>query len=142
MTRDGFTALVMGYTGKRAAEFKEAYIRRFNEMEDTLKALVSARNEFPLLTENIRLLKDDPKPYHYSNECDMINRIAIGMTAKQFREANGIPKNESIRPYLTDEQLHWIDVLQKVDVGLLCAFPDFEQRKRTLEWYKAKHNHS
>ena len=33
MTRDGFTALVMGFTGKKAARFKEFYIKRFNEME-------------------------------------------------------------------------------------------------------------
>jgi len=33
MTKDGFTFLVMGFTGSAAAEFKEAYIERFNEME-------------------------------------------------------------------------------------------------------------
>ncbi len=32
MTKDGFTFLVMGYTGTKAAQFKEAYINRFNEM--------------------------------------------------------------------------------------------------------------
>jgi Rha family phage regulatory protein len=37
MTRDGFTLLVMGYTGKSAMAFKVAYIQRFNEMEETLK---------------------------------------------------------------------------------------------------------
>ena len=31
MTRDGFTALVMGFTGKKANQFKEKYIKRFNE---------------------------------------------------------------------------------------------------------------
>ena len=33
ITRDGFVYLVMGFTGKRAAQFKEAYIEAFNEME-------------------------------------------------------------------------------------------------------------
>ena len=37
MTKDGFTFLVMGYTGKKAAAFKEAYIKRFNEMEAELR---------------------------------------------------------------------------------------------------------
>ncbi|WP_455758865.1 Rha family transcriptional regulator [Phocaeicola coprocola] len=37
MTRDGFTYLAMGFTGKIAAQFKEAYIKAFNEMEDTLR---------------------------------------------------------------------------------------------------------
>lgn len=37
MTKDGFTFLVMGYRGKKAAEFKEDYIKAFNLMENTLK---------------------------------------------------------------------------------------------------------
>lgn len=36
MTRDGFTILVMGYTGDLAMKFKEAYIRQFNAMESAL----------------------------------------------------------------------------------------------------------
>jgi hypothetical protein len=60
------------------------------------------------------------------------------MTAKQFRLANGIEKGKSIRPYLSDEQITMLDTLQKVDVGLLLAVPDYQQRKRYLEWYKTK----
>ncbi len=138
MTRDGFTILVMGYTGAKAMRFKELYIKRFNEMEQFIKTLVSARQEFPLLTENIKLLHENPKPYHFSNECDMLNRIVLGMTAKQFRLTNGIEKGKSIRPYLTKEQINMLETLQKVDVGLLVAFPSYEERKRHLEWYKAK----
>lgn len=138
MTRDGFTMLVMGYSGKKAMKFKELYIRRFNEMEEFITSLVAARKEFPLLTENIKLLHENPKPYHFSNECDMLNRIVIGMSAKQFRTANGIEKGKSIRPYLTNEQIYMLETLQKVDVGLLVAVPDYQQRKRYLEWYKMK----
>lgn len=36
MTKDGFVFLVMGFTGKKAAQFKEAYIKAFNEMEKAL----------------------------------------------------------------------------------------------------------
>lgn len=138
MTRDGFTMLVMGYTGQKAMKFKELYIKRFNEMEQFIKTLVSARKEFPLLTDNIKLLHENPKPYHFSNECDMINRIVTGMSAKQFRLANGIEKGKSIRPYLSDEQILMLETLQKVDVGLLVAFRNYEDRKRHLEWYKLK----
>lgn len=38
MTRDGFTILIMGYTGPKAMEFKVRYIQQFNAMEETLKA--------------------------------------------------------------------------------------------------------
>ena len=36
LTRDGFTFLCMGFTGKEAAKWKEAYINAFNEMERAL----------------------------------------------------------------------------------------------------------
>lgn len=36
MTKDGFVFLVMGFTGKKAAAFKEAYIAEFNRMEAML----------------------------------------------------------------------------------------------------------
>ena len=138
MTRDGFTMLVMGYTGAKAMRFKELYIKRFNEMERFIKTLVMARKDYPLLTENVKLLHENPKPYHFSNECDMINRIVLGMSAKQFRTIHNIEKGTSIRPYLTEQQIEWIEQLQKVDVGLLVSVPDLEQRKRYLEWYKMK----
>lgn len=138
MTRDGFTFLVMGYRGKKAARFKEAYIKRFNRMESFIQTLVEARNDFPELTENIKILHDNPKPYHFSNECDLINRLVTGMSAKQFREAHGLEKRTTIRPYLTDEQIWLMNSLQKADIGLLISTPIYEERKRQLEWYKVK----
>lgn len=136
MTRDGFTFLVMGYRGKKAAAFKEAYIERFNQMESFIKTLVSARDEFPMLTQNIKLLHEHPKAHHFKNECDMLNQVALGMTAKQFRVINGIEKGHSIRPHLNEQQISLLDTLQKVDIGLLVAVPDYKQRKRHLEWYR------
>lgn len=138
MTRDGFVFLVMGYRGKKAAQFKELYIKRFNEMEKFIKTLVETRRDYPLLTENIKLLHENPRPYHFSNECDMINRLVVGMTAKQFRQKHGLKKGESIRPYLTDEQIKLMNTLQKVDIGLMVSEPNYEARKRHLEWYKTK----
>lgn len=37
MNRDGFTLLAMGFTGKKALQFKLRYIQAFNEMEQELK---------------------------------------------------------------------------------------------------------
>ena len=39
ITRDGFTILAMGFTGKRAMQFKIDYIEVFNEMEKALTGL-------------------------------------------------------------------------------------------------------
>ena len=36
VTRDGFSFLGMGFTGKSAAKWKESYIKAFNSMEDHL----------------------------------------------------------------------------------------------------------
>lgn len=138
MTRDGFVFLAMGFTGKKAAQFKEAYIKQFNQMESFIRTVVAARTQFPLLTANIKLIHDEPRPYHFSNECDMLNRLVIGMTAKKFRELHGIEKADSIRPYLTPLQIEQLETLQKVDIGLLISVPDYEQRKRHLEWYLMK----
>lgn len=39
MNRDGFTLLAMGFTGKKAMNFKLEYIQLFNKMEQSLKHL-------------------------------------------------------------------------------------------------------
>lgn len=41
MTKDGFVFLVMGFTGKKAAAFKEAYISEFNRIEAQLHNSIS-----------------------------------------------------------------------------------------------------
>ena len=38
MTKDGFSFLVMGYTGEKAGEFKERFINEFNRRESMLKS--------------------------------------------------------------------------------------------------------
>jgi len=132
MTREGFSMLVMGYTTPEAMMLKEMYVKRFIEMEKVIADLVSARIQFPKLTAQIKRIHENPKPYHYSNECDMINKLVTGMTAKQFREARGIPKGESIRPHLTAEQIAEMDELQNIDIGLLVAVNEYETRKQLL----------
>lgn len=139
LTRDGFTMLVMGYTGKKAMKFKELYNKRFNEMKATIKHLVNLRMEYPLLTENITLLHETPKPRYYINEANMLNKIVTGMNAKEYKLKHGIPLEESsIRPFLSEEERKQLDVLQRVDTGLLLSVPDYQERKQKLEWYYMK----
>ena len=56
ITRDGFTFLAMGFTGKIAAKFKEAYINAFNEMERKLAGITVREDE---IINIIRELCDD-----------------------------------------------------------------------------------
>ena len=64
-----------------------------------------------------------------------LNSIVLGMTAKKFKEVKGIEKVPSIRPYLTLEEIKAIEGLQRVDIGLIIAIPDYQERKRILQDY-------
>lgn len=48
MTKDGFMFLVMGFTGAEAAKRKEAYIKRFNEMEAALHQPAPVEETIPV----------------------------------------------------------------------------------------------
>lgn len=67
MTRDGFTFLAMGFTGKVAAKFKEAYINAFNEMEEMLRKQETTRyaeklfrKEVDAFARKMKSLKGNP----------------------------------------------------------------------------------
>ncbi len=47
LTKDGFTLLVMEYTTGDAMDFKLAYMRKYNEMENYIKNLNSCRIGYP-----------------------------------------------------------------------------------------------
>ncbi len=53
MTRDGFTLLAMGFTGKKAMEWKVKFIEAFNRMEAALKQNAAV----PSLTQDRAALK-------------------------------------------------------------------------------------
>lgn len=133
LTRDGFSYIAMGFTGKRAAQFKEAYINAFNQMESFIRNLLDAKADFPEFTDAIMQAHDEPKHYHFSNELDMINRIVTGMSAKQYREQYGIEHGKSIRPFLPPYHMEAVMSLQRIDIGLIYSIPDFQQRKLILE---------
>ena len=80
MTRDGFVFLAMGYTGKRAARFKEAYINRFNEMEKQLNEEMRALLAPPQLPE--------PKPSPSPERKEKVKRY---YTPEEAAEALGYP---------------------------------------------------
>lgn len=101
LTKDGFAYTVMGYTGKKAALFKIAYIDRFNKMEEFIKSLYTTKMEFPFFTEAVMEHHAEPKYYHFSNEINMIYRIVLGCTAKEYKIAHNINDKESLRPYLS-----------------------------------------
>lgn len=54
LTRDGFTLLAMGFTGKKALDWKLKYIEAFNKMEAVIKKPMSAMQLMELQFEAIK----------------------------------------------------------------------------------------
>lgn len=95
ITKDGFAFLVFGFSGTKAAEFKEAYIEAFNTMESALKrnsetaeAIVSALT--PVIRENERLRLQYEFARHF---------LPNGKPGEL--NENGQPKNQYRRGYYT-----------------------------------------
>lgn len=55
MNRDGFTLLVMGFTGRKAMQFKINYMNAFNEME---KRIQEPKTEIQILQRAVNALSD------------------------------------------------------------------------------------
>ena len=72
ITRDGFTFLAMGFTGKIAAKFKEAYINAFNEMENKLRGITVKEEE---IISYLRSLCEDMDSRLKGNEKQLQERF-------------------------------------------------------------------
>ena len=118
--------------------FKQELVHQFYEMRAFISALVSAKEGFSVLTENIRLIHDDPKPYHFSTEADMLNRLVLGVSAKQFREEHGLDKKANIRQHFAPDQLALLNELQNFDTELIKTTHDYKLRKELLQDYRDK----
>ena len=104
VTRDGFTLLAMGFTGKAAMQFKVAYIEAFNAMERTIKE--SAISELPtpevlmatLCTEMERRIKAEAERDEYRSNLQRIT-LASGLDYGAISETTGLPKDIVIPTY-------------------------------------------
>jgi Rha family phage regulatory protein len=56
MNRDGFTLLAMGFTGKKAMQFKLEYIKAFNKMEAIIKEQTKPKSQAEMLLEQCKLM--------------------------------------------------------------------------------------
>ncbi|MGJ0125931.1 Rha family transcriptional regulator [Pantoea sp. RHCKP32] len=121
--------------------FKKRLVAEFFKMRSTLAAQRmdrnSARLEYRPMTDAIKHEREAQgkqiAPHHFSNEADLINRLALGMTAAKFRVYHEIGKKEAIRDYLTPEQIHCITELQRANTVFISMGWDFEQRKEVLK---------
>ena len=75
----------------------------------------TSKDEYLPMTNAIADAHDEIKPYHFSNEADLINRIVLGCTASKYRQFHDIPKTDAIRDYLNQAELDCIVSLQRAN---------------------------
>lgn len=138
ITKMGCDFIAHKMTGVKGTAFTALYIKKFYEMEDKLKLELQTKEDFKEMTDAIKQVKENPKPYNFTNEINMINKIALGCTSKQFKLENDISQNDKIRKYLSYEQLQLIDALQKINAALILIGMKYSDRKIKLQNYRLK----
>ena len=146
LTRDGFSLIVMGFTGSRAFEWKLKYIEAFNEMEAELKRLYAERQKWEIerakgvmirhiLTDTIKMkIADSPhKRFAYPNYTKLIYRAIFGKPLKELEQEYGVKPKESIRDYLNAEQLREVESVEMLVSGLINVGMGYEEIKAFLE---------
>ena len=137
MDRRGFSYLILGFTGKKANQFKLDYIDQFDQMEqylrDTLDSRSGSLGMCRLLEETRAAIGKETKAHHYINEHNLIYGVAFGHNAKHLREALGLEDGHSITEALNDDQIKEVSALRHYDAQLMTIGLDYDQRKQKLE---------
>ena len=135
MTRDGFTLLVMGYTGEKAIRFKEGYIRQFNEMEKALIGKIKEREKGiavrQALTKAIQQSNENERMHGhaYSAYTNCIYKTLFGKDANGLREQLGVSRKDNVRDALTEEELRKVQSMENLVSGLVDFGWDYTRVK-------------
>lgn len=95
ITRDGFAFLCMGFTGARAAQWKERYINTFNRMAEKL----SARPE-PVPTPPPALVAQAPTGEDLARALRVAGEVAAQVQAEVFRQITEGGANHRLQRWL------------------------------------------
>lgn len=146
ITRDGFSLLAMGFTGERALKWKLDYIKAFNEMECELQRIYKERHQWEIerakgivirhiLTDTIKMkVADSPnKKFAYPNYTKLIYKILFGLNMDELRKQYNVKNNDSIRDYLTAEQLKEIESAEMLVSSLINCGWGYEQIKNFIQ---------
>ena len=143
MNKDGFTLLVMGYTGQKAMKFKLDYIKQFNTMREMLQNKSLEREKGiavrQALTKALQQSKEDERMHGhaYSNYTNCIYKLLFNKNASQMRKELGLDKKANVRDYLDEEQLKAVKSMEMLVSGLIdCGWgydkiKDFIQQTNT-----------
>ena len=145
MDRDGFCLLVMGFTGEKALDWKLKYINAFNEMEAALKRIFEERKQWEIerakgivvrhiLTDAIKNMipESSHKKFVYPTYTNLIYKVLFDRNAKQLQQDYKLQKSESVRDYLTADELADVENLERLTAGLINLGWGYEQIKNFL----------
>ena len=121
MTRDGFMFLVMGFTGKKAAKFKERFISLFNKMHSWINQRVKLSSNQHLLNDAIQfveLQRGEKDEHGHARENTLIYMIALGSSKKKWLRVSGYAPDDDIRAHLSESQLELLDEWKRGDVQI------------------------
>ncbi len=144
MTRDGFTLLVMGYTGELAMRFKEAYIAQFNAMEALLTGKLVERQKGiavrQALTKALQQSTENERMHGhaYSTYTNCIYKVLFGMDARQLREKYNISERDSLRDRFTLEELGAVESMERLVSGLVDCGWNYDAVKAFIQQNHSK----
>ncbi|WP_395019661.1 Rha family transcriptional regulator [Robinsoniella peoriensis] len=139
MTRDGFTLLVMGYTGEKAMKFKLAYIKQFNAMEKILRGKLIEREKGiavrQSLTKALQQSAENERMHGhaYSTYTNAIYKTLFGKNANQLREEYGIGKKDNLRDSFSTEDLKAVQSMECLVSGLVDCGWGYDQIKQFIQ---------
>ena len=131
MTQHGFTFLVMGFRGKKAAEFKEAYIKQFNEMREWISKREHLSTNQHILNDAIQM-RFDGEHFAYSRENNLVYIVALGATRKKWLADNLYPNDVEIRECLNAKQLQLVELLTIENAVFIKLGMNYTERKTRL----------
>jgi len=138
MNRDGFTLLVMGYTGEKALKFKLAYIKQFNAMEELLKGKLIEREKGIVVRQAFtRALKESGENnrmhgHAYSTYTDLVYKTVFEKNAKQLREEYGIGKRDDLRDWFSNEELAKVKSVEMIVSGIVDCGWGYDEVKELV----------
>lgn len=145
MDRDGFSLLVMGFTGEKALQWKIKYIEAFNQMESELKRLYTERQQWQIerdkgvvirhiLTDTIKMkITESPnKRFAYPNYTNLIYRNLFGKTAKELENDYGVKAKENLRDFFTGDDLAKVQSMEMLVSSLINCGWGYQQIKEFI----------
>lgn len=146
MNRDGFSLLVMGFTGKEALAWKIKYINAFNKMEEKLKLIQqqeigrlierergkeARRGLTDAIKENI---PETPfKKFAYKNFTNLAYIKAFGKDTRALKVERNLKKKDNLRDFLTQEELSLVKKSEDFVKGCIGIGYDYEEVKSIIE---------